>query len=309
MRAPKAPPRTSRRPVVLTDRDRGLLRAVREYGVLSTDHLRALCFPSASRARKRLRRLWQHGFLRRHLRPVRMGDGSAAFLYTLGRAAGPVANEMSADQPARPTTRRVSLGEHALRITDFRVALTVAARQRSALRLKRWQRSGAVRFTPVSPGADGRPATIIPDAFFTLSADGREYHYCLEVDRGTVDLRRLREKFAAYLNLWQSRAASAQLGIFSFRILYATTTEKRLAHMLETLASLRSAQPRLDLIALTCFSRYSLAEPERLLAPIFQTLGPNGDVQWARPFPAPPPSKLPIVPSNPPVSEPEAGAR
>ncbi|MEW6051058.1 MAG: replication-relaxation family protein [Candidatus Zixiibacteriota bacterium] len=292
--------------MALTERDRGLLRTVAEYGVLTTDHVRALCFPSASRARKRLRRLWQHGFLRRHVRPVRMGEGSAAFLYTLGRAGAQFASGN-----AKTTSRsRASVGEHSLRIIDFRVGLALALRHRTGLRFARWQSGKAFRFgQPVAVNHGMRVVPIVPDGFFTLAADGREFHYCLEVDRGTTDLGRLRAKFLAYLNLWQSRAASAKLGILSFRILYVTTTEKRLAHMLDALRGLQGAQRRLDLIALSCFNRYSLTHPERLLAPIFQTIGPDGAVQTARPFPAPPPVALPIVPGKPPVSEPDAGAR
>lgn len=296
--------------MVLTERDRGILRTVAEYGALSTDHLRAICFPSASRARKRLRRLWQHKLLNRHVRPVRMGDGSAALLYTLGRSGrGHLGGYvLGGAQPS--AERRVSLSEHALSITDFRVALALALRRRDGLRLTAWRHGSAFRFQPsVQVGERNTIVPIVPDAYFTLTADGRDFNYCLEIDRGTTDLGRIRTKFLAYLNLWQSRAASTKLGILSFRILYVTTTEKRLAHMVEVLRSLHAPQRRLDLINVTCFARYSLNHPARLYEPIWETIAMDDAMQHARPFPVATPSKLPIVPGNPPVSEPEVGAR
>lgn len=297
-------------PMVLTERDRGILRTVAEYGVLATDHLHAMCFPSASRARKRLRRLWQHKFLNRHVRRVRMGDGSAALLYTLDRAsrAHLGGNGHAGAQPS--AKRRVSLSDHALSVTDFRVALALALRRRDGLRLMAWRPGSAFRFQPsVQVRERNTIVPIIPDAFFTLTADGRDFNYCLEIDRGTTDLGRIRTKFLAYLNLWQSRAASAKLGILSFRILYVTTTEKRLAHMVDVVRSLRAPQRRLDLINLTCFGRYSLSHPARLYEPIWQTIAVDNTTQHTRPFPVAAPSKLPIVPGKPPVSEPEVGAR
>jgi len=296
--------------MVLTERDRVILRTVAEYGVLSTEHLHGMCFPSASRTRKRLRRLWQHKLLTRHVRRVRMGDGSAALLYTVGRSGRAHLGGNGPGEEKPSAKRRVSLSEHALAVTDFRVALSLALRRRDGLRLTAWRHGSAFRFQP-SVQVDGRDTIvpIVPDAYFTLTADGRDFNYCLEIDRGTTDLKRIRTKFLAYLNLWQSRAASAKLGILSFRILYVTTTEKRLAHMVEVLRSIQAPRRRLDLINVTCFSRYSLNHPARLYEPIWETIAMDDALQHARPFPVATPSKLPIVPGNPPVSEPEVGAR
>jgi hypothetical protein len=68
---------------VLTARDTDVLRHVANFGVLSTDQACHLCFPSVSRARKRLKQLWQHRLLRRSTRPVHVGDGTSPYLYSL----------------------------------------------------------------------------------------------------------------------------------------------------------------------------------------------------------------------------------
>jgi hypothetical protein len=301
LRLPKRS-RRHRKPITLTERDRQLLAEVQEYGVMSTDHLHRLFFASVSRARKRLRRLWQHGFLNRHVRPVRMGEGSAVLLYTVTQRG--IGHAMQhAGEGARPRGRiRVSLSEHALRIIDFHVALSLATRGVGFPQLRRWEQGPDYRFSAVvKEGNSTKETRLIPDAFFILELGGRDYAYFLEIDRGTTDLGRIKTKMLAYWNLWQSKAASTKLGIRSFRVLHVTTTERRLQNTLKALRSIGATSIRLDLFSLTCFTRYTLDHQEQLLEPIWHTVDQAGNTLTTCPFPGSYPSKLPIAPGKPPV--------
>ena len=304
------PEKRNRKPMVLTHRDHEILSTVLDFGMLSTEQASRLLFPSLSRARKRLRLLWGHGLLTRHVRPVRMGEGSSALLYTLTRK-GHTAMSVS-DRPDRPVCNvRKSLAEHALRINDFRTALTIALRRTEGLRMRTWGQGRELRFSAATVGPHGpRTVPIVPDAFFIIDGAGQDFCYFLEVDRGTTDHGRIRTKLEAYASLWRSKAASLQLGIRSFRVLYVTTTEKRLQRMLRVLQSLNTAVGRVDVINFTCFERYSLTQPERVLKPIWHGVDQvTGSCRTVCPFPAPIPSTLPIAPGKPPVGEPDAGAR
>ena len=296
--------------MTLTERDQVLLRLVADYGMLSTEQAYRLCFPSVSRTRKRLRLLWQHGFIKRNVRPVRMGEGSSALLYTL-RRKGQAALSRDSDDPSTEVSRiRKSLGEHALKINDFRAALTLAIRRTEGLRLHTWGQGREFRFSATVSGPHGsKLVPIVPDAFFIVEGAGRDFSYFLEIDRGTTDYGRIRAKLEGYSNLWQSRVASSQLGIRSFRVLYVTTTEKRLQKMLAVLQSLKSVTMRADIFSLTCFERHSPSQPGQVLKPIWQSINPTtGSLRALSPFPSSIPSTLPIAPGKPPVSEPEARA-
>jgi len=73
------------KPIVINERDKVLLVRAADYRVLTTEQVFRLHFPSFSRARKRLYQLWQHGYLRRIIRPARIGEGSSMYLYLPGK--------------------------------------------------------------------------------------------------------------------------------------------------------------------------------------------------------------------------------
>lgn len=290
--------------MALTERDQGLLAYVAAYGALSTEHILRLCFRSVSRARRRLRMLWQHGFLRRHARLVRMGEGSAALLYTVTSKGHENAAEVNGEQGLPKVMARPSLNEHALRITDFRVALSLSTNRAGYPHLHSWGQGRSYRFLArVKTGDRTKPVLIIPDAFFKVEFGGREFAFFLEIDRGTTDLGRVKAKMLAYWSLWYSKTAHAKLGIRSFRVLHVTTTEQRLQNTLRALQGLASTDVRLDLFSLTCFTRYCIAEPSQLLEPIWQSIDRSGRVLTTCPFPGSYPPTLPVAPGKPPVRD------
>lgn len=295
-------------PLLLTDRDRFLLRDILDFRMLTTEQVHALHFTSAHRCRKRLRLLWKHGFLTRHVRPVRSGKGSAQLLYGLTLKGWKAVVQEIEGRDSIASTKRKSIGEHAIKVNDVRVMITAALRHSPDTRLTDWKHDRHLKLRVRVPNPQG-PATVlvIPDAFFTLTVRGRTFGYFLEVDRGTADLRRLQEKIRAYLALWVSDAA-ATLGVRSFRVLYVTTTEKRQTHLLHTLAGMGSQQRR-DIISMTCFTRFTLTRPDELFSPNWQTVDQYGNTRSVSALPILTSHELPTVPSNPLVRGPDARAR
>ena len=120
---------------------------------------------------------------------------------------------------------------------------------------------------------------IIPDAYFTLKHDERIFHYFLEIDCGTTDLKRITLKCRRYLNIWEEKTAHAKFGLWSFRVLYVTAGEKRLSNILQQLGKLNAHQHRLDIVLAGSSEAYSLAQPNRIFEPFWKALGTDGKIQ------------------------------
>lgn len=291
--------------MVMTPRDRIILRYVAVFGVLSTEQLTRLCFASVTRARKRLRLLWSHRFLHRTTRPVRMGAGTSPHLYTLAaRGRGYVRQESSGVPVDRHTA---SFGLHAQRIADFRIGLLLAVDTRKEMTLERWEGGRALRNVVVVKVAQRmRQVPVVPDGFCVLRQQDRTFAFMVEIDRATTDLGRIRTKFLAYIALWESRQIQQQTGVRSFRVLYVTTGEKRASNMLAVLRQLATNTDRPDIIYIA--SAVVVNDPKTLFSDVWQTVDRTGAIRAVRLVSGSPPLTLPTAPVNPTVRGPDAGA-
>ncbi len=267
---------------MVTDRDKDILSRLVDYRILSTEHIYRLCFPSVNRARKRLLQLCQHGYLKRIVKPIRMGEGSSMYLYVLTRKGLALIPDNISPKGKHDTRYRLStiFAEHRLRINDFRACLELVVRDSKDTSLLFWRQGNdlAMRVN-VKEKNIIKTFPIIPDAFFTLRQNERTFHYFLEIDRGTADLKRISLKCLAYLNLWQEKIAQSRFGIHSFRILYVTTTKRRASNMLELLQKLQASHNRVDIIMITSVDTYSLTHPSRIFEPIWKILDTEGRTQ------------------------------
>lgn len=267
------------KPIVITKRDKAVLAKVADYRLLTTEQLYRLCFPSLSRARKRLYRLWQHGYLKRVVRPTRIGEGSSMYLYLPSRMGLRLIS--SNHYIGRISNRRsVFYTDHTLAVNNFRICLELAARNSNIISLIEWKQ-GKNLLMKASVNYKGilKQIPIIPDAYFTLKYNERVIYYFLEIDRGTTDLKRIALKCRGYLNIWQENIAQAKFGIRSFRVLYITNTEKRLSNMLNQLEKLKTNHRRLDLIMMADTKAFSLAKPNRIFEPIWNILDREGNIR------------------------------
>lgn len=292
--------------IQITKRDLDVFRALREYGVLSTEQIVRLLFSSESRARRRLRQLWQHSLIKRQVRPIRMGEGSSSFFYTLTQRAGSLIPE-SMKEESTGRLRAIRPGNHLIRLNDFRITLHKAGEAvGDGFRLH--FKSGAnVRFrAQVTRGGRSVDLRMIPDGFVGLETGGKQFWYFIEIDLGTEDQKRIRTKMLAYLSAFRDGEVARRLGIRSFRVLCVTTTEKRLANMTDELTKLRSLGLRTDVVFLSSFDKIKPLFPETLLDRIWLTVDSNGTKIEVSPFLGHSPLSLPTAPGKPPVRGPDA---
>jgi len=298
--------RSKLKPIILTDRDRDILGQVAKYRVLSTDQLQALCFPSVHRARKRLRALWLHGYLKRHERPVRMGLGSSQALYSSTPKGQALVPQDSGQEPFLAS--KLPLSEHSQAITQFRVIFETALKRFPGLKVALWRQDRGLGMTAeIDTNKGGKKVVVLPDALFAFRVDGRDYCYCLEIDRGSTDLGRIQTKLLAYLQIWQDRIVTAKFGFRSFRLLFVTTSAARARRILDRLSAPIFRNRRLDVLLVATFDDYSLQQPAKLIDSIWQTLDANLLTVSVCPFPVSLTSKLPTAPGKPPVRGPDAG--
>jgi len=203
-----------------------LLRTAHEYRLISTPQfLRLFSDESRDGIYRRLQKLFHAGYL------DRLGNSpNAPLVYALGRRGAEVLE----------VTRRKDVGDryllHQLMIGDFRIALTVAARQRGILLM--WH-------------TIAQDLPIKPDGFFSLQfpdlPDGRNRaHFFLEADRSTMPRERFVEKLAAYVRWRAGGGHTERLGIKSFRVVTVTKSEERVASLVAatcTAEALRAALP------------------------------------------------------------------
>jgi hypothetical protein len=204
----------TRTPIVLTDRDGDILTAIHTHGFLTTELIELAFFPGpehgrrspSSRAYERLQQLWRWGYVERVELPVaRSGGGRRPYLYALGRRGEPVVGRRLGEGVAPARRRRLDrlsglFVDHDLTIAAFWVHLVALLRPMRAT-LGRWlpERDLRARKIRVQDPQTGWWLPVLPDAAFeVLYADGFVQTCLLEVDLGTLPLRRFRRKLRAF---------------------------------------------------------------------------------------------------------------
>ncbi len=225
--------------LVLRERDVDIVEAVYRFRLLRQDQLQTLFFGSKTRAQVRLEKLYDHGFLDRKFLPVALGEGRSPTLYVLDRRGAELLRvERGYDDLSGYTTRRTlktDFIEHTLAINDVMVAVTAACRQQ-AFTLEQWQTESQLKadYDRVTI-ADGRGkpqhVAVVPDSYFTIIANGRRYPFFLELDRGTMTLKRFKTKVEAYLAYINTGAYQKRYQTRSVRVLTVTLSAVRMANL------------------------------------------------------------------------------
>jgi hypothetical protein len=226
----------------LQERDKAVARAVHDFRVLHQDQIETLLFGSRQTAQLRLAKLYDHGFLDRRPLPTIGGAASSPILYVLDkRGAELLRAEYGIDAQVQKKGKKLGVKflEHTIDINTFRVAVVVAARD-SDYELEQWidDQSLSADYDRVdipTPKGTSRSVAIIPDGYFVLNVpwiSGRaRTRFCLELDRGTMDLGRFKSKILAYIAYVESGAYSQRYQSKSLRVLTVTTSLARLANL------------------------------------------------------------------------------
>lgn len=187
------------RPVVqLTDRDKLVLQAIAECGCLSTEQLARLAFPSADRARRRLRMLHDARYLGAFLTSSRE---STVFVITRDglQALKDSGLDVTGLRVAVPA--RASALPHALMISDVRLYLA-GLRSRGDPVLTAWETGKGSAAAACQLTSNG----IAPDGLAWLSLPTRTVLVAVECDRGNEG-QALTDKISRYFKWFVGRSA------------------------------------------------------------------------------------------------------
>jgi hypothetical protein len=268
-------------------RDVKILEAVFRHRFLTVSHIHALLGGSKARLALRCRVLWQDRFLERPkaLRPTKilteeivyaLGKKGAQHLEHLRRKGPPILDYL------KPTidigeldwaeTPRKQIGwpyiDHQLGIASFMIAMHLAA-ERKGIRLHWDGHFNRLQHCITVPGEG---VNFLPDAYFTLEVPGRGIaHHYLELDRGSLSLKRMRERYERYFKFWKLGYGNAR-AFKHFRVL-TVTYDPDYMHSLR-----RAAQPvgrdrnhpsTWKALMFTHTNAFNLQHPDRILHPIW----------------------------------------
>jgi hypothetical protein len=248
--------------MVLTERDKEIIRQVYYYRLMTREQIERLLFPpergqdhptKTSICQKRLRFLYQHGYLERIPIPVNPGFWVWMPVYRLApKGAELIAAELGTtsaklsywgkgfDKDHRPTEVSLLFLDHTLKINDIRVAITLAARK-AGYRIEKWLdetqlKSQEMKDYVTITSQQGRKlkVAVVPDAYFILHLGDRRAHFFLELDQATMTSKRWKTRILAYKAYTESGKYQERYQTQSLRVLTVTTTPERLANLKTT---------------------------------------------------------------------------
>jgi hypothetical protein len=233
---------STRSPIVLTERDVQILVAIHQHGFLTTELVELAFFPppsgsrssASSKAYERVRDLWLWGYLERVELPVaRVLGGRRPFLYSLGLQGVPYveARMGTAVLPVQP--RRLDRLDHVFVDHDLNAA-ALWANVRAELCDRggcRWlwlgERELRARRMRVRNGEYWLP--FLPDGYFEVTYPSGDVQCAVvEVDMGTLTLRRFARKIQAFELVLEDGVFQRHLKRDDFEVLVLTQSRRRL---------------------------------------------------------------------------------
>lgn len=246
--------------MVLTARDRDILRQVYSHRLLTREQIERLLFQpdhgqdhftKTSKVRKRLKLLFQHGYLERI--PMSVGVGTWAWqpVYRLARKGadliaverGVTLNELvywgkSDDKDQRTSQVSPLFLQHTVQVNDVRIAVTLAA-QWHGYAIEKWIDDTQLKsqemkeYVAVTERGGLRRIAVIPDAYFSLSLGNRRAPFFLELDRATMSTVRWNTRVKAYMTYLRTGKYTERYQSKSLRILTVTTTPLRMWNLMK----------------------------------------------------------------------------
>ncbi len=228
----------------LSDLDLRILSLLHRHRVLTQNQLAAILAETPARTlRYRCARLARSGLAGRS-RPYRERGSAPHHLWPTRRGEALLTGGPAPRGGERREPHPLFLA-HAAALSDLYVAL--ARTLPEGIELARFEREGEAR-EPFSTWAKREQRAIAPDAFVDIAdADGRSLLAFVELDRGTMSHRRLKQKAGGYAEYaraeaWRERHA------FCPALLFITTTERRARSFLAAMVKELGRDARL----LTC---------------------------------------------------------
>jgi DNA-binding Lrp family transcriptional regulator len=260
--------RTSDRALALTERDIDIIAYVARHRFLRSDHVAALVGGSQQRILRRLRLLFDHGYLDRPTAQLTYQhmEGNRPMAYGLGNCgADALKSERGLPYDTINWTWknkkvRAPFLEHTLAVADCMVPFEVSTRDHDHLRLisdeeliraapeQTQRRRNPYKWSVEAKlGESGKRQylSLVPDAMFGfhfLSGErqGQACFFALEADRGTMPVMRkslkqtsFYRKLLTYYHAWKQKRHTHAYGWKAFRVLTVTNSPERVETMLE----------------------------------------------------------------------------
>ena len=256
-------------PFRLTDDDVEIVRVVARHRLIRSTHIAALVGRSLDRTNDRLMRLFHAGYVDRPRAQLDRfpSSGSAHYIYALADRGVRLLQEVDGAEFRNTEWSRKNREagrpfiEHQIEIVNFQVALQRAVAQRSDLRLisaEEMNTAASRRQMPASRAPFSLRAKlshrgtvhelgIVPDLVFALQlANGERRNFMVEIDRGTMPVRRsdpeqtsFEGKMRVYLAGHAAKQHEQQFRWKNFRVLTVTTNHQRIETMMEAAQQLR----------------------------------------------------------------------
>lgn len=227
--------RTIRRKLALTERDKEIIRDVYRFRFLTSGQLAERFFPSKSKADRRLRLLYDHGYLDRIVRPSERGSSELIYVFST-KSADLLAQERGIQKSElswKPSFNKVSPHtlEHEIDIVRFHLAIDRSIRETPGTTWSSWQSRLTLRSKPDWRLYDRQKAAKrnlqIPDAFLTIQTPKGKTGFFLEMDRGTESATVFARKLVAYEVAHSAGDVRNATGLQACRILTVATSVRR----------------------------------------------------------------------------------
>lgn len=273
----------------LTDRDIGIMQAIADFRFATAKQVALMANLNLQTARIRLGLLWQNRFLDRLDLPVFVGEGSPPAVYvisSLGRKV--LAEHLGIDTALIPRVdakrNYFFLLHHTLRRNDFRAALTSACRSTPNLKLLFWKQDkeiGDSMHVPLKREQEKVRVPLVPDGFFGIQTPNGSAYAFVEIDRGTVGLKKFLLKQRGYFHWWLEKKNIEKYGEKNFRVLTVTTNSRRMHNLIRATLRVKDSQQGSGLFWFTTFDQVDLDHPESILSPIWVRAKAQNGQLWS----------------------------
>lgn len=282
-----------RTPIVLTERDKEILKAVHTHGFLTSELVELAFFPQPPQRRAspstcaldRLRYLWLWEYVDRVELPVsRHLGGRRPFLYTLGRRGVPVVQTLlPADAPLVHTRRLDRLVDtfvdHDLLVASFWANLTALLRGSGATSFT-WlsEREMRGRKWWVQSPHTGRRLPFLPDGYFAIGTpDEKVQSVFVEVDMGTLTKARFQRKVTAFEE-WRLKGRHERVfGLPDFQVVILVPSFARM----DQLTAVVQHEVLRDRLSAYRFATFEALDPGEFADADWES--PDGETYWLVP--------------------------
>lgn len=282
--------------IVLSGRDLAILEDVAEQRLLTAELVAWRHFPGRDgrpveerptpswAAQRRLKLLWQAGYLQRVFRPVRLGEGQAAIAYALDELGATILaqhRDVDRDKFAMRRGQRMVEAlfvEHTLAVARCWAALATACERTRNLRMVAWRgesalkREGLAERVRVQRAQSEREVAVIPDGTCCLVLNGtHRARYFLELDMGTAANAVLADKVKAYAAYMRTAHYAETYGEGNCFVLWVAAGARRLQNALRTIGGVVREEPALRGRVLGL--ELGLVSPGTVLEPVWNVAG------------------------------------